>query len=585
MLETLYTNELLYSFLDCIHSGIIAVNKEGIVVVCNAAARKLLASDQEIVGQPIKSLVPESGLLRVINTGQSDFGKRFKLRDKTLLINRTPIIFHGNVIGAVVIFQDTTELDEISTELESYKKVNQELEAIIESSYDGITITDEEGNVTKINRSLLRITGLTENDFIGKNTDFMDGVFTFESVSKVARRDKKILTGLQKIIKTGKEVMVTSTPILGEDGKVSRVVTNVRDMSDIISLQKQLAKSRKISEHLWDQFSKRVAEDLRFHELVSRNPEVYRILDLTRRVAMSDATILLQGESGVGKEVFVKLAHSWSKRKGLLIKVNCGALPASLLESELFGYTRGAFTGASPEGKSGLLERAEGGTLFLDEIEDLPLELQGKFLRVLQDCEFTRVGGTTVIKANVRFVVASNKDLAKMVMAKTFREDLYYRINVVPILIPPLRERPEDIPLLAEFFLSKFNEKYGTNKSIAPHLMDAFNDYDWPGNIRELKNLVERLVLTDPEDIISDVSFFPDGEEKLDSVKSLNLHDLLKLPTAESKTSLLKDAVENVEKDLLQKALLQYKNSRMVGKVLGISHTTVLQKLKKYGIK
>lgn len=583
MFENLCFNEMLTPFLDCIHSGIIAVDKEGIVVVCNATAKKLLA--ENVVGKPIKSLVPETGLLETIHTGHSEYGKRFKLKDKTLLINRTPIVFNGIVEGAVVIFQDATELDEISTELKSFKKVNQELETIIESSYDGIIITDGDGNVLKINQALLRVTGLTEDYFIGNNTDCMDGVFTYESVSKIARRDKKILTGLQKIIKTGKEVMVTSTPIIGENGKVRRVVTNVRDMSDIISLQKQLAQSRKISNHLWDQFSKLVADDLRFHELISRNPEIYRLLELTRRVADSDVTILLQGESGVGKEVFTKLAHAWSKRKGLMVKVNCGALPAALLESELFGYARGAFTGANTEGKPGLLEMADGGTLFLDEIEDLPLELQGKFLRVLQDGEFTRVGGTTVIKADVRFIVASNKDLSKMASEKTFRQDLYYRINVVPILIPPLRERSEDIPLLVDFFLTKFNEKYGANKSIAPHVMDAFNEYDWPGNIRELKNLVERLVLTDPDDVISDLSFFQEGEEKLDCVQSTDIHSLMKAPINRCEGWFLKDAMENLEKDLLQKALLEFKNSRMVGKALGISHTTVLQKLKKYSLK
>jgi len=239
------------------------------------------------------------------------------------------------------------------------------LETIIESSYDGIIITDGDGNVIKINQALLRVTNLTQEDFLGKNTDCLqeEGVFSFEPVSKLARKGKEILTGLQKI-RTGKEVMVTSTPILDDHKNVARVVTNVRDMSDIIDLQEKLAKSREISNHLWTEFNKLLGDDLRSHEFISRNPNMYKLLDLTRRVADSDVTILLQGESGVGKEVFAKLVNAWSKRRGAFLKVNCSALPSHLLESELFGYAKGAFTGANSDGKPGFFEMADGGTLF-----------------------------------------------------------------------------------------------------------------------------------------------------------------------------------------------------------------------------
>lgn len=583
MSEARISKEMIPSILDSIHSGIIAVDRDGKVIICNTAADTMLGVDSDVSGMNIKSFVPETKMFEVINSGQGHYGKRFCFRDKTFVANRTPIVDSFNeIIGAVAVFQDVTDLEEILKELESFKKINKELETIIETSYDGIIITDGEGNVTKINQSLLRVTDLTEEFFIGKNTDdlYGQGVFSYEAVAKRARVGKNTLTGLQKI-QTGKEVMVTSTPILDDKGKVTRVVTNVRDMSDIINLQEQLAKSKELSSHLCTEFNKMLEADLRSHELISRNPIMYQLLELTRRVADSDVTVLIQGESGVGKEVFAKLVHVWSKRKGAFIKLNCSALPSHLLESELFGYTKGAFTGANVEGKPGFFERADGGTLFLDEVEDLPLELQGKFLRVLQDGEFTRLGGTKVIKVDVRLVAASNKDLPQMVENGKFRQDLYYRLLVVPILIPPLRERKEDIPLLIEFFLTKFNDKYRTNKSIAAQLVKKLVENDWPGNIRELKNVIERIVLTSSDDVISKVSFMDPKEiltQEPDDTKLLESKQ-------EEVAWLLKPAVEKMERELLSKAIQLCNNSRLIGQMLGISHTSVLKKLRKYDLR
>jgi len=576
--------EMIHSILDSVHCGIIAVNKAGIVIICNEAAKKMLGIDYDVSGKLIDSFIPETKMFEVINSGQGHYGKRFRTRNVTLVVNRTPIVnSFKDVIGAVVVFQDVTDLEEISQELESFKKLNRELETIIQSSYDGIIITDSKGNVTKINQSLLRVTDLTEDFFVGKNTDdlYAQGVFSFEAVAKRARVEKNTITGLQ-VIKTGKEVMVTSTPILDSQEEVIRVVTNVRDMSDIINLQEQLAKSRELSSHLWTEFNKLLEDDLRSHELISRNPLMHQLLELTRRVAGSDATVLIQGESGVGKEVFAKLVHFWSQRKGTYIKLNCSALPSHLLESELFGYAKGAFTGANVEGKSGFFERADGGTLFLDEIEDLPLELQGKFLRVLQDGEFTRLGGTKVIKVDARLIAASNKNLKQMVDEGKFRQDLYYRLLVVPILVPPLRERREDIPLLIEFFLTKFNSKYQMNKALSPQLIEELANRDWPGNVRELKNVIERLVITSTDEFISKISFL-DSKELL--VKETEETKLIK-PVNQPKTTMhLKSAVENIERELLAKAIQECCNSRAIGQMLGISHTAVLKKLKKYNLR
>jgi len=568
--------------LDYIHHGIIAINQNGVIIICNVAAQKMLGFNQPVLGKPITSLITETKLPNIVNTGQSEYGKRFIFNNKTFVVNRTPIYDKDAVIGAVTVFQEITELEEISTELESFKKINKELEGIIASSYDGILITDGKGKVLKINESLLRITNLTASHFLGKKIDslYMKGFFTSEPIAQLARESRKIVTGIQKI-KTGKVVMVTSSPVLDDNGDVIRVVTNARDMSEIINLQEQLAQSRELSDQLRSEFNKILKEELDAHEMITCNPEMYKILELTRRVAGSEVTVLLQGESGVGKEVFAKLIHVWSKRQGAFIKVNCGAIPGPLLESELFGYSRGAFTGANREGKPGLFELANEGTLFLDEIEDLPMDIQGKFLRVLQDGEFIRLGGTKVVKASVRLIAASNRDLTQMVAERKFREDLYYRLNVVPILIPPLRDRTEDIPLLADYFLSGFNKKYGTNKIITPGLMQKFLDYHWPGNIRELKNALERLVITSSSDIISANAFAATNRGTFTTAVTY-ADDKPGTEQTEEAIPLLKEALEITEKEILFKALKKYKNSRNIGQALGISHTAVLKKLKKY---
>lgn len=574
----------LPSLFDCIHSGIIAINREGMVIVCNPPAQAMLEIGNDVIGKQITELVPNTEMLDVINSGQSQYGKKFYYKDNIFIVNRTPIVDNGNIVGAVTIFQDITELEDIHTELESFKQVNMELEGIIASSHDGIIITDGEGNVIKINKALLRVTDLPKECFLGKKIDNLqaEGYFSFEPIAKRARIEKRFITGLQKI-KTGKEVMVTSTPVFDDNGNVFRVVTNVKDMSDIIKLQEQLTQSLEVSDHLRTEFNKLLEDELRSHELITRNHKMLKIVELTRRVADSNATVLLQGESGVGKEVFAKLVHVWSKRKGTFLKVNCSALPGHLLESELFGYSRGAFTGANNLGKPGLFELADEGTLFLDEIEDLPLELQGKFLRVLQDGEFLRLGGTNIIKVNVRIIAASNKDITMMVEENKFRPDLYYRLNVVPITIPPLRERMEDIPLLVEYFLGQLNEKYNTKKFITSQLIKSFFNYPWPGNIRELKNNLERLILISSGEAISEQEFKESQYGKLENNSEYSNNPLSVTPPEEDDyIPPLREALEAKEKQLIIKAFNKYKNLRRTGEILGISHTAVLRKLKKY---
>jgi transcriptional regulator with PAS, ATPase and Fis domain len=301
-----------------------------------------------------------------------------------------------------------------------------------------------------------------------------------------------------------------------------------------------------------------------------------KVFDFAARVAQVDSTVLITGESGSGKEIVAKTIHKLSKRKdGPLIQINCGAIPENLLESELFGYEPGAFTGASKEGKLGMFELAENGTLFLDEIGELPLNLQVKLLRVLQEREIVRVGGIKPKKINVRIIAATNKDLEKMVEKGMFREDLYYRLNVVRIKIPPLRERKTDIPPLIQHFLRKFNEKYEMNKKISPEVIERLIAYDWPGNVRELENLIERLVVIVIEDII-ELKHLPDYLQA--SINSDHFQ------VSVSGIIPLKKASEDLEKQLISKALQKYGSTRKAAQILEVDQATIVRKAKKYNI-
>lgn len=269
-------------------------------------------------------------------------------------------------------------------------------------------------------------------------------------------------------IRNGKELLLTGNPVFNENGELVRVVTAIRDVTELSSLTEQLAESEQMKNWHCHELE-RLRSQQSFRKIITRNPELLQKLEMASHVAQVDSTVLILGESGVGKELFVQLIHRASKRaKHPLIKINCGAIPANLLESEFFGYEPGAFTGAIKEGKLGLFELAQGGTLFLDEIGELPLDLQVKILRVLQDKEINRIGGKKTISLDIRVVAATNRDLTDMVKNRLFRQDLYYRLNVVPILLPPLRRRKEDIFLLVAEFLDKFNRQYSFQKWIEP---------------------------------------------------------------------------------------------------------------------
>ncbi|PGV55791.1 Fis family transcriptional regulator [Bacillus sp. AFS037270] len=483
---------------------------------------------------------------------------------------------------------------------DKYKEVYEQrkhLDAVIDSAYDGILITDSLGVVTRVNPAMSRFSGILENRFIGRHLTelFSQGVFQEPSITWKALQEKREVIGLQRY-PTGQEHIVSAVPIIDEFGKMQGAVATVRDMTELARLREELNFVQKRSQEYQLEILK-LRKQVLSDEVIAVSPKMVSVFDLAGRVADFDSTVLILGESGVGKEVLANFIHKNSRRsKGTFVKINCGALPADLLESELFGYEAGAFTGASRSGKKGLFEAAEGGVIFLDEIGEMSSSLQVKVLRVLQEQEFTRVGGVEPIQVNCRIIAATHRNLQERIQMGLFREDLYYRLYVVPIHIPPLRERHEDIPAMIQYFLNRYNQKHGIQKMIDSQVIHALKNYSWPGNVRQLSNLIERLVVTIFEPTIL-LHHLPEDVMTLEGPLARTVYHPA-IPKGNSKVAIAAsnpqmteinesdnyNAFNVLERDLIIESLSRYGSIRKVGQALGVSHTTVIKKMKKYGI-
>lgn len=460
----------------------------------------------------------------------------------------------------------------------------ERLNAIIEHSFDGIFITDKNANVLRINHAYEDITGLKSEDVLGKNmADLVKGKLISHSGSLIVARTKKPVT-LQQRFRSGKEALVTSSPIFDKNGTLIMIVTNVRDLTEIYNLKEIVQEKTDAMERLRLELA-HIQNPAAEQEVIAKDETTLAAMLLANRVAPMDTTVMLLGETGVGKEVMARYIYQHSHRvKNSFIKVNCGAIPESLIESELFGYESGAFTGANRSGKIGLFELANKGTLFLDEIGELPKDMQVKLLRALQEQEIMRVGGTKPVKINVRVIAATNRNLEEMVKNGEFREDLYYRLTVFPISIPPLRLRKKDITPLALSFLTKLNQKYNFKKYFSTISIQLLNEYNWPGNIRELKNIVERAIIISSADEIrpEDLHLLHQNqpvimlEEKNIDMKKTEIGSDIQFPID------LQDILTRTEYHYLTAAYQKCGNVRDAAHALGITPSTFVRKRKKY---
>ncbi|KSU85695.1 PAS domain S-box-containing protein [Fictibacillus enclensis] len=571
-----YRNKLhkINTILDSTHDGMIAINDKFNVTLFNKSAAKMTGQDQErVLGKPVQDVIPSSQLPRVMIEGKEEINQEQILDNGTKIITtRIPIIDeYGNKMGAFAVFKDITEMINMAEEVTNLKSIQSMLHAIIQSSEEAISVVDEEGKGIMINPAYTKLTGLKSDQVIGKpaTIDISEGESIHMQVLKTRKpvRGARLKVGPQK-----RDVVVNVAPII-VDGVLKGSVGVIHDVSEIKSLTEELSRARQIIRTLEAKYT--------FEDIKGESEEMTFAVEQARLAASTPATVLLRGESGTGKELFAHAIHNGSSRKyNKFIRVNCAAISESLLESELFGYEEGAFSGALRGGKRGLFEEANGGSIFLDEIGELAPAMQAKLLRVLQEKEIRRVGGTKSISINVRVIAATNINLERKIADGAFREDLYYRLNRMPIYIPPLRARKQDIRMLAEHLIKKLNQDYGKNiEEITEQAEEILKQYEWPGNVRELENVLGRAMI-----------HMEPHEQKINGVH-IDLPSQIKQEDSHKRLISPKDIeslsvqMDKVEKRILSDSLAEVDgNKTKCAKALGISLRNLYYKLEKYGI-
>lgn len=458
------------------------------------------------------------------------------------------------------------------------KDIEAFLDNILDVFSDGIYITDAKGKTIKVNRTYEQLTGLKKENLLGRRVHDLtqEGVFDV-ALNPVVVKTGKSQTSVQKT-KVGRKVILNGHPVFDSKGKVAYVVTYVRDVTVLSQLKEQISSQAELIEKYHQEINYLFSKNLHNNAIIE-SPKMVELMQLLKRIASTDTTVLILGETGVGKDVFARKIHEHSLRKGEpFFKINCATIPENLIESELFGYESGAFSGASAKGKPGYFEMADKGTLFLDEIGELPLPMQSKLLRVLQDQEVMRIGSTKVKKVDVRFIAATNRDLDAAAKDGSFRSDLYYRLRVAVLDLPPLRERKEEIKPLLDYFLDKYNHKYKKRLKLTTEVKQFLQNYKWPGNVREVENLIQGLVVTQEKETL-DVTDLPNYL----LVNQDSTNDRSFIPTSVNigdKT--LNEVMADLEKDLLKKALEIHGSVPNVAKAFHADRSTIFRKMKKY---
>ena len=561
-------------------NGVIATDKAGRIVHINPNAEKILnLIAAKAMGTPILKSLPLTGRLvsDCLNTGRPQLGRHIHGRNVNLVVNVTPIFKQGELAGTVSNFQHLQQFEDSARGLASYRRLNRQLSAIFQYSSDIIWLYDGEGRVININRAAEKANRIQAQDVIGKH-------YTELIAMQILERSV-----VPEVIKTQRQVsivsnwegasvgLITGTPVFDDDGHIDFIVANARDMTQLNRIKAALERERLAAERFKDELTELSLFDLKRQQIVAESKSMRRVLQLAMKLShMEAANILILGESGTGKGLLAKFIHKNSRRpKAPFIQINCAALPENLLEAELFGYEKGAFTGAREQGKIGLLELAHGGTLFLDEIGDLPLPLQAKLLKYLDDHEILRLGGVRPRTVDCRIIAATNQELDTQVKKRLFRKDLFYRLNTFTLQIPPLRRRPDDIFGLIHHYLTEFNRRYQRSCHLSLTAIKELQRYPFPGNVRELKNLLQMaVVMTDTDSLDEALSSKVSGPSPCPSDAS------------ESAASAggLNEEVAAFEKQRLLHALTKCRSTREMAGHLNIHQSTVVRKLQKYGL-
>lgn len=589
--DNVITAENVYSNIE---SGLLVVDNQHTIIIYNTEAEYLFGIPaREVLGRKVTEVFPDSRLPEVVDTKEPILGYTREIGKSTIVVNTTPIIENDEIKGAISTFEDVSRLVQISWEFEEVKELKERYLQILEAVQDGICVFDREGTVTYINGSYNEITG--ENISEGDN---IHEISPNGSRMRVLEKGQKIMGEISQK-KNGKSVVANIVPIIVNQ-QITGGISVVKNLSEIEELIDRISHLSAKTEYLEEELHRRKKLNPAFNRIVGVSNKLYDAMKLAAKTADNNFNVLIRGESGTGKELIAEAIHYSSERATQpFIRVNCAAIPENLLESEMFGHVKGAYTGAIKT-KIGKFELADKGTIFLDEIGELDKSMQAKMLRVIQKKEFQRVGDDRTITVDARIIAATNRNLEELVENGEFREDLYYRLNVIPIWLPPLRERREDIPVLSEYFLNKIAEELGCEpKKLSGEAMDALIHYSWPGNIRELENVMERInILADgrevqkedlPHYISENYHTSVNDEVPSEAVTENGLYDaglsLGKTSAEEIVTG--NDEImpwEYYEREIIRKALKKYGSYNAAGKALGLTHKTVAAKARKYHI-
>ncbi|MGJ5635514.1 sigma 54-interacting transcriptional regulator [Bacillus altitudinis] len=569
--EQTYKHDRIF---NATNDGMIFINMDEEVVLFNRSAAKMVGcSQKDAIGRHIREVIPNTKLPDILRSREPEFNqKQFLNQQIQIVTTRLPIIDDaGRMLGALSIFKDITDAVELAEEVTNLKEVRTMLEAIIQSSDEAISVVDEQGKGILINRAYTKMTGLSDKEVVGKpaGADISEG----ESMHLKVLETRRPVRGVRmKVGPNKKDVIVNVAPVI-VDGILKGSVGVIHDVSEIQSLTNELNKARQLIRTLEAKYT--------FEDIIGESEQMLVALEQAKLGAKTPATILLRGESGTGKELFAHAIHNESDRKyNRFVRVNCAALSETLLESELFGYEEGAFSGARRGGKKGLFEEANQGSIFLDEIGEMTPSTQAKLLRVMQEKEIVRVGGTKAIPVDVRVITATNVNIEKAMAEGKFREDLYYRMNRYPISIPPLRQRLEDIESLSKRLIQKINLDYGRNVSgLTDRALHRLRSYSWPGNVRELENVLGRaMIFLNPQEEWIDeahIAFMESDEHEEKEQQELAVSQF------EGET--LSEAVEAFEAQLIKQTLEKHQfNRTKTAKTLGISIRNLYYKMDKY---
>ncbi|MFB5660432.1 sigma 54-interacting transcriptional regulator [Alteribacillus sp. HJP-4] len=575
------TSDFLKMMLSSIPRGIFVVDDMKKVVHFNDTALSMMRTTEEKVKQhSVDDFFHADIIEHVLQTGETVLNQILVQEEAGLLLDYSPIFDEENQInGVIIIVQDLPQVEEMALEIGYVKDLNRDLNAILATMYDEILVVDQHGTLLRHSENYLEHAWSEDlHAIVGQRIhDYSTMEQADPSLIDLVLEEKKKITSMQTLA-SGQKVLSVGNPIFGEDGIVDRIVIASRDITETTRLKSELRETRQMT----DQYKEELQSLKKQHhqslspEIVYGSKKMESVMATVEKLADFHSTVLILGESGVGKELIAKAIHDNGARADKpFVTVNCGAIPEDLLESELFGYVKGAFTGADSRGKVGYFEQANHGVLFLDEIGELSLHLQVKLLRVLQEREVSPIGSVQSKPIDVQIVTATNQSLEKLVKEGTFREDLYYRINVIPIRVPALRERPEDIPLLSYTFMDQLNRKYDKSFHLTPEALQVLEAYGWPGNIRELQNVIERLVVTADAELIEGEyvrRFLHPAESSSSSVAVTEI-----MP--------LKEAKKLLERQMVELAMERYKTTTAAAEKLGMSQSAVSRKyneVKKY---